>query len=92
MFESYWQQLEGSNNGEVNAITAAAFLKKSQLKESTLHKVNKLGIVISDHLIAIPIRYGISQILAVRVILINRLVKQVFNPSDSESISSHSSQ
>ena len=92
MFESYWQQLEGSNNGEVNAITAAGFLKKSQLKESTLHKVNKLGIVISDHLITIPVRYGIFQILVVRAILINRLVKQVFNPSDNESISSHSTQ
>ena len=40
MFESYWLQLDGSNNGEVNAITAAAFLKKSQLDDKILHKVN----------------------------------------------------
>jgi epidermal growth factor receptor substrate 15 len=39
LFEGYWAQLDGSKNGEVNAITAAGFLKKSQLKESLLHKI-----------------------------------------------------
>ncbi|XP_003385156.1 PREDICTED: epidermal growth factor receptor substrate 15-like 1 [Amphimedon queenslandica] len=39
VFESYWLQLEGSSSGDVNAITAAAFLKKSQLKEALLHKI-----------------------------------------------------
>jgi epidermal growth factor receptor substrate 15 len=39
IFEGYWKQCDAGNTGKVVAVDAASFLKSSQLKESTLHKI-----------------------------------------------------
>ena len=39
VFEGYWSQLDLQGSGKLEAGAAAAFLKKSQLREPILHKV-----------------------------------------------------
>jgi len=39
LFEGYWHQLDMNRNGRIDASSAAAFLKKSQLGDPVLHKV-----------------------------------------------------
>jgi epidermal growth factor receptor substrate 15 len=39
LFEGYFQQLDVTRNGRIDASSAAAFLKKSQLSDSVLHKI-----------------------------------------------------
>ena len=40
LFEGYFQQLDVTRNGRIDASSAAAFLKKSQLGDPVLHKVS----------------------------------------------------
>lgn len=39
LMEGYWSMLDPKNTGKVDAGSAAAFLKMSQLREPVLHKV-----------------------------------------------------
>ena len=39
LLETYWAQLDKKKTGKVDAANAAVFLKKSNLRESLLHKV-----------------------------------------------------
>lgn len=41
LFEGYFQQLDVTRNGRIDATSAAAFLKKSQLGDPVLHKVSR---------------------------------------------------
>ena len=40
-FEGYFQQLNVTRNGRIDASSAAAFLKKSQLGDPILHKARE---------------------------------------------------
>lgn len=39
LFEGYWSMLDPQKTGKIDAVMAATFLKKSQLREPVLHKV-----------------------------------------------------
>lgn len=39
LFDGYWSSLDPNNTGKIDAASAAAFLKKSKLREPVLHKV-----------------------------------------------------
>ena len=39
LFDGLWEKLDSRGGGHIDAAAAAAFLKKSQLREPLLHKV-----------------------------------------------------
>lgn len=41
LFDGYWAMLDPQATGKIDAVSAAGFLKKSQLREPVLHKVRK---------------------------------------------------
>eukprot|EP00731_Ephydatia_muelleri_P017986 Em0011g26a len=43
IYEKYWAGLDAKKTGKVDAVTAANFLKRSQLKETILHKIWELS-------------------------------------------------
>lgn len=46
LFDGLWETLDSRGGGHIDAAAAAAFLKKSQLREPVLHKV-ALGLTVS---------------------------------------------
>lgn len=42
VFDAYWKKLDTNSNGRIDATTAAAFLKKSRLSDTVLHKASSL--------------------------------------------------